>query len=142
MEILSIFFNANQKLIKKIIISEEKQILDLRCLAKNKFYYKVVLENKIIGYIPRDEKGILFQTWEEHVLNLFAVDFDQIDNPLRKAPSGAAEQIQYEKDEFYHPNKIKGEWLQLEYGPDDNVQYAWIKWREKDKLLIEMFYFA
>jgi hypothetical protein len=133
-------FNANQKLIKKISISEEKQVLALRCIGKNKYYFKVELEDKKIGYIPRNEKGILFQTWEEHILSLFSIGFDQIKNPICKEPYENADKIQFVEDELYEPNKIKGEWLQIKFGPDNNLQYAWIKWKDKNKLLIDFYY--
>lgn len=111
-------------------------------MDKNESYYQVKLENGDIGYILISSRKVIFQTWEEHILGLFSVGFDEKKNPLRKEPSLDAEMLYYNQDEFYHPNQIKGEWLQTKYGSEGNWQYGWIKWKSEDNLIIELYYFA
>lgn len=136
-------FDENQNKISEIIITEETEVLALKCLSRDKTVYEVLLDGSNVGYIPISEQKVEFQTWQEHVLNrLFAVGFNEENNPLRKEPSGDSKTIHYDQNEFYHPNQIKGEWLQVKWGSGDNWDYGWIRWRENDKLLIEMFYFA
>lgn len=50
--------------------------------------------------------------------------------------------VAYNEDELYHPHRIEGEWLQVKWGTDRNWQYAWIRWREGGKFLVELSYFA
>ena len=129
-------------MLKEIIITDENQELSLRCLSKDKSFYKVKLENNELGFIPLDERGVKFQTWEEHILSLFAIGFKESINPLRDKPSDESDKIYYDPDEFYHPNQIKGEWLQVKWGTEGDWEYGWVKWKENGKLLINFFYFA
>lgn len=135
-------YDASQKLLTTIIRTDENQIIALKCLDINESYYQVKLDNSDIGYIPLSSKKVMFQTWEEHILSLFSVGFDGKKNPLRKKPSLDAEMLYYDQDEFYHPNQIKGEWLQIKYGSEGNWRYGWIKWKSEDNLIIELYYFA
>ncbi len=135
-------FNFNGALIDFIKITDEYDVLALKCHEINELYYKVRLNNGVIGYLKRNNKLIIFQTWEKHVISLFAVGFDYKNNPLQIKPTINSIKLAYNKDEFYMPFKIKGEWLQLKWGYENNWKYAWIRWRNQSKLLIEFFYFA
>lgn len=135
-------YDTNQKLLTTIIRIDESQIIVLKCLDRNESHYRVKLDNGDIGYISLSSKKVIFQTWEEHILSLFAVGFDEKKNPLRKEPSLDAEMLYYDQDEFYHPNQIKGEWLQIKYGLESNWKYGWIKWKNEDNLIIELYSFA
>lgn len=134
--------NKDKQPIQPIVIKEEYQILALRCLSEDDNYYEVELPNKEIGYLEKHQKIIKFQTWEEHILSLFSVGFNYDENIIKTSPNNESESIRYESDEFYHPSQIKEEWLQVKWGSEGSWNYGWIKWREKEKLLIELFYFA
>lgn len=135
-------FDKGGKVQKHIVITDENQVLSLKCLSKDNSFYKVQFENNDIGFIPKSEKAVIFQTWEEHILGVFSVDFDEANNPLLEVPSEGSEKANYDKDEFYHPNQIKGDWLQVKWGSEDNWEYGWIRWKVGEKLLIELYYFA
>lgn len=142
-EVIAIFSNDKRKQISEIAIREETQVLVLKCLAKEEVYYKVLLEDGRSGFIPCNEESVVFQTWQEHIINnVFAVSFDATENPLLKEASEESYKLYYDRDEFYHPSKIEGEWLQLRWGYEGSWEYGWIKWRRNDKLLVELFYFA
>lgn len=135
-------YTQEHKLIRQITRTDENQIIALMCVAQDEQYYQVKFEDEVTGFIQRNSKQVVFQTWEEHVLDVFSVDFDIKDNPLRKDPSEGASTLDFDQDEFYHPNQIKGEWLQVKWGSEGNWNYGWIKWKEKNKLLIDLYYFA
>jgi hypothetical protein len=135
-------YDEKQNLFIKLVRADESQVIALKCLTHDKRYFQVELDNNGIGLIPRNSTKVMLQTWEEHILSLFSVGFDEQKNPLLKEPSLSAEQLYYDQDEFYHPTQIKGEWLQVKWGSEENWNYGWIKWKDKDKLLIELFYFA
>lgn len=120
-------------------------LLALKVTSELNDYYEVVVNENtwIKKYIKKNNPLLKFQTWEEHILSsVFAVGFDENKNPLRSYPSLSADTLYYDKDEFYYPNQIKGEWLQVKWGSEGNWNYGWIKWKDKDRLLIEIFYFA
>jgi hypothetical protein len=136
-------FDKNQKEVSKFVITEETEVLALKCLSQCESTYEVLLQNNNVGYIPVSEKKVKFQTWQEHILNrLFAVGFNTRDNPLHEEPFEGSKKIWSDKDDFYHPCRIKGDWLQVKWGTEFSWNYGWVKWREKEKLLIELFYFA
>ncbi len=136
-------YDSLKNRISEIALTDEYQILKLRCLKKDGMYYKVRLDDNSIGYVPNNPDLIAFQTWEQHLLKVFCVGFNPKDNPLRQGPSAtAATGPPYTDDNFYHPHKVQGDWLQVSYGYDDNAKYAWIKWKENNRLLVEFYYFA
>lgn len=119
--------------------------LALRCIEMQNDTCKVIVnENlKIEKKYPLENKGLVFQTWEEHILSVFSVGFDLISNPPLERPSkDSRELIHYDKDEFYHPSQIKGDWLQVKWGSEGDWKYGWIRWKDGQKLLVELYYFA
>jgi hypothetical protein len=124
------------------VIKDEYQKLTLNCLSTEGDFYKVFLEDSLIGYLAKNQPEISFQTWGEHVLSVFAVGFDIKRNPIKKEPNNLSSEISYDVDEFYHPAKVQGNWLQIKWGTEGNWHYGWIKWKDKDKLIIELLYFA
>ncbi len=91
-------------------------------------------------YIEDNSSILAFQTWEECILNLFAVGFDPEKTPILSNLEKDAETILYNEDELYHPNKIKGKWLQIKWGTENAWKYGWIQWKNKEKLLIEPYF--
>lgn len=85
---------------------------------------------------------LTFQTWEEHILDAFSVGFDVKTNSLRKDPLDGSDTLHFDRNEFYHPTQIKGEWLQVKWGSEGNWSYGWVKWEENGRLIIELNYFA
>lgn len=118
--------------------------LALRCIKIKNDTCKVIVneEKMIIKNYTLKNKGLIFQTWEQHILSLFAVGFDEQKNPIKESPIESAQTKYFEKDEFYHPVEIKNDWLKIKWGSYNNWEYGWIKWKYKNSLLIELFYFA
>jgi hypothetical protein len=135
-------YDGNQKLLTTIIRTDENQIIALMCLAQGERFYQIKFDDEQVGYIPNESKQIVFQSWEEHILDVFSVDFDTKANPLRKEPVEDSNTLYFDEDEFYHPNQIKDEWLQVKWGGEGNWNYGWIKWKDGGKLLIKLYYFA
>jgi hypothetical protein len=136
-------FNKQKQAVKYVVITEEYHPVFLKCLSEATDYYQVKTDDGKIGYISKKARGIKFQTWEQHILaSVFSVSFKVGGNPLKEAPNDQASEIVYDPDEFYHPSKIEGDWLQVKWGSEGNWRYGWIKWKNEDKLLIELSYFA
>jgi hypothetical protein len=138
------YFNDQFKIddIDPYTIKPENILLVFKCLGKENGFYKVVVnENKkTIKYIKESDSNFKFQTVEEHILTVFSVDFNEKDNPLRSTPDDKSQQTQKNKNSFYYPIKVSGDWLMVE---DDNKQNFWIKWRDKEgKLILELYYDA
>lgn len=140
-DVIDIYDLKNNK-VTKIVKNDEYQIIALNCIEKNNDYYVIELENGTKGKIKTDLKFIQLQSWEEHILSVFSVEFDNQTNPLLLNPKDNSSKQLYNSDELYFPVKIKENWLQVKYGEERNYKYGWIKWKENDYLLIDFFYFA
>lgn len=139
----SIFvFNEQKQPFTSIVITYEYQILALKCLMNTKDFYKVQISDSVSGYLLKINPLIKYQTWEEHVLSVFSVGFNEKTNPIRIKPNNTASLVNYVSGEFYLPYKIQGDWLQVRWGSDKDWEYGWIIWEKNGTLIIELFYFA
>ena len=119
-------------------------MLVFKCINKEGNFYKVIINEKSeeIGFIHVTDKKFKFQTKEQHILSAFSIDFDSNKNPIRQQPSKTSSILLYDKDEFYIPTKISGDWVMVKWGSEGDWNYGWVKWQENDAWLIELFYFA
>lgn len=135
-------YESKGELLTTLRKPEEYQVIALRCLGQTTSFYHVILDNGKKGFISRYSKHIKFQTREEHILNLFSVRFNESSNPLMEQASSKSNNLHFDKDEYYHPDQIKGEWLRVKWGSENNWSYGWVKWKDKNRLAIEFYYFA
>lgn len=120
-------------------------LLVYRCIGEDQLSYLVIANESTgeVKYIKKSDKNYKFETWKEHILDAFSVGFDKKSNLIRKAPSSTAASVTYDPDEYYHPVKIIGDWLQVKWGENESMNTGWVRWRfSNDDLLIEIFYFA
>lgn len=133
-------YDANLMIKSVFIWTDECQVFFFPCIDKTHKYYKVILDNDEIGYIPKNSKQVIFRTWKDHIIkDVSFVKFDGLANPIMKKPNKKSEILDYNNEEFYQPIKIRGDWLEIKFG--DN-KCGWIKWRNNCNLIIEFFYFA
>lgn len=121
-------------------------LLALKCVGEDASRYLVVVNEttRLKKYVRKHDAGFQFQTWQQHILDLFAVGFDRSNNPLRMSPTESVQAIRLlSTDVIFHPRQIKGDWLKVSWNiSDKKVRYGWVKWRGNGKLLVELFYFA
>lgn len=116
-------------------------------------YLKVsdTLENKMLEVIVNETTGekkyikdsssiLQFQTWEECISNLFAVQFDSEKTPLWAKMGGNSETISYSSTIIYHPNQINDDWLQVKWESENGWKYGWVRWRKNEELLIDPYF--
>jgi hypothetical protein len=123
-------------------------LLALKCVGEDKSRYEVIVneENRLKKFVKKDDIVLKFQTWENHILKTFAVDFNRKDNPLREKPDGKEKVVDLPKETTFHPVELKGDWLKVGWDSSKKegkeTGFGWVKWKENQKLLIELFYFA
>ncbi len=125
------------------------------CLAKTARSYKVLNNGSEVRYLPRT-KAYHFITWEKYIMSSLGIRNN--DQPLRVKPGGADTIIFPKGLNMFCPVKVQEDWLQVKYdcffSKDDNDHEGepcsayisdcgdpatgWIKWREKNKVLIEI----
>lgn len=121
-------------------------LLALKCTGEDNNRYEVIVnEDTGLKKFLKKDPALKFQSWEEHVKGAFAVKFNQVENPLRESPDGKARK-DLPKEVPFHPVEAKGEWLKVRWGesqqPKKDTASGWIKWRDGDQILVELFYFA
>ena len=127
-------------------------VLALKCVGKDANRFQVVVNDstRLTKFIRRRDDSFKFQTWKDHVLDLFAVGFDPANNPLRTGPGENVSTLPVPSEKVtFHPLQINGNWLKVSWNVADNtkrknkkVKHGWVKWRQNGKLLIYFFYFS
>ena len=129
--------------IRPYVFSYDNDVLVFRCVEKKGGYYRIVVNEKegIVKLISSQEKTLMFQTWEQHLLSVYAVEFDPKENSLRKGADSLAARMPFEKEQIYMPDKIKADWLRVKWGEGQRPKQGWIKWKdEAGNLLVGVFY--
>lgn len=123
-------------------LKPEDRILVFRVIGRKNNAYSIVVneERNIIKYLKPNIAYFNYETWQQHIIKAFSVDFSPRKNHLKAAPLDTARSLPFDKEQFYHPVEIRGDWLKVK---DDNNNVGWIKWRNrKGELLIQIFYEA
>lgn len=123
-------------------------VLALKCVSEDESRYEVIVneETGLKKFVRKDDPTLKFETWEEHIPKAFAVGFNQEENPLRETPEGKVKAIDLPKEATFHPVEIKGEWLKVSWSnskkAEKNNKFGWVRWRENNKILVELFYLS
>ncbi|MCK6612510.1 MAG: hypothetical protein L6Q78_15900 [Bacteroidia bacterium] len=124
--------------LQSIRVSEQIRKHGFQCLDLSQGQYRIAHQQKIY-FIPQSDNRFKFLSLENYILSMAAVGFTPSTNPLRQEPDSRSRILKWEPDEIYIPRKIKGDWLQVEYGEMGSTKKAWIKWRAQGRSCIELF---
>jgi hypothetical protein len=77
-----------------IVFEDEKNIINFRCIDTTNNYYIIRTVTNDTFLVDRKSDKVIFQTWEEHLLNyVSSIKFEIKTNPLRKEPCENSDQI-------------------------------------------------
>ncbi|KGO80730.1 hypothetical protein Q763_09320 [Flavobacterium beibuense F44-8] len=131
----------NGEISSQFIFNDENNIHTFKCISTDSLYYKVEYNNETL-YLKKSDK-FTFEPWEIHVLKVPFIGFDYSKNSIHEYPNDDSKTISFDPDTFYSPVQLAGKWMQIVWADsNNNNKYGWIKWKENDKLIIELFYFA
>lgn len=109
-----------------------------RVIAEDETYYTIDFWDQGHKLYRKSDSTLGFSTWEQHLIkSVAAVGFNPKDNPIKAEPDENSKELHYYHDTFYHPLRLEGDWVFLKKYDEE---YGWIKWRDGDMLLIELFY--
>jgi hypothetical protein len=123
-------------------------LLALKCTGEEKNRYEVIVneDTGLKKFVKKDDPALKFQSWEDHVKGAFAVKFDEVENQLRESPEGKVENAKLPVDVTFHPVEVNGAWLKVRWngskGSKKDSGSGWVKWRDDNQILVELFYFA
>lgn len=139
-------------------------IMQFVCLEKAEKYYKVLAGYDQVFFLPVAE-DYEFVTWQDYILTSFGVrrntdlDSEWKDQPLRKLPNASSEELDIPEGlEMFCAMEMKGEWLKVKYDCFYNTETeleegapcheyidkcantvtGWLKWRDNNKVLIDV----
>lgn len=89
-------------------------------------------------------QNFTYKKWEEFISKIYVGITDK--SPLRTSKDVRAEIIENHQEYYYEVINVEGDWLQVqcwtdcEGCPEDKVIKGWVRWKEKNRLLIELYY--
>lgn len=134
---------------KPFAFHPEVTLLVLRVSGENKEFYEVFVneENGLKKYVKKDDSTLKVESWEKHILETYAIDFEEKDNPILIKQMGEKKEVDYEKVDLFMADKTDGDWLQIKWeteevseGEESKFENGWIRWKKEGILLIDWFY--
>ncbi|QQS41740.1 MAG: hypothetical protein IPM63_01980 [Acidobacteriota bacterium] len=132
-------------------------LLALRVVGEDAALYEVVVneESDLRKFVRKDDENLAYESFEDHILTVYAVDFDQKANPLRSGPEGEPLSGNFSKVPIFKPSKVEGDWLEVIFSDPETGEAdansngrtkeparGWIRWRDGSHLRIALFYVA
>jgi hypothetical protein len=119
----------------------------LRCKSSNNGWLEVIVNNENGQTYWLERRGnIKFFTWEEYLKEMFAVGrMPGEAQKIRESPVDNAGEIKYEGIDCFKVRSLRGDWIEIftsDYcGADSKmkIKSGWIKWRNGDRIIIELF---
>jgi hypothetical protein len=124
-------------------------LLVLKCVRKIDGRYEVIVnkETKLKKYVRADDSTMKFETWEEHIVNVISVSFNQDENPLLEVPGGQPIIKKFFDKPRFISKEVKGNWLRVQWLRNEPLtneaaiyDSGWVKWKKDGILLIELEY--
>ena len=121
----------------------------LVCLSKSKTYYKILINNTQIGFVPNDTSFTFF-TWNSILLSSSIKRLTK-NNPIKISSNETSNNIEYNcQSGILKVLKVKSlenkSWIQVSF-PENcetyptnqtKVKKGWILWKEENKILVEI----
>lgn len=126
----------------------ENYLLVFSCfnVDSSKFEIRIGAKNALKkAYIDKNDARFKFKTWQEHIVTEVSfVGFNPTENPLLDSKDDTAHKISLGvgDDDFIEPVLIQDDWLKVRFRDHGTERFGWIKWKNHNKLIIELFYFA
>lgn len=117
----------------------------IEVISEDKDRYQVSIGNGQSKFIRKSEKSVKYYSWTNFILKYEynSIIVDKKTNPVRVFPSEKSKKVLYiDYDTFsIYGKKIVGDWLKVEVQDIESIEsfktYGWVKWRDKEKLLID-----
>lgn len=142
-------------------------IMHFVCISSTQKAYKVLVNYNESKYLPKT-KAYVFKSWNEYIMSSFGIrrsisperNYTVSHQPLRKQFSEKSDTLSIPSGyEMFCPVEIKGDWLRVKFDcfyNDENNKHegepcynyidkcknpvsGWFKWRDGNKLLIDIF---
>lgn len=136
---------------KPVILDTDRMDLVLKCTGRDKSRYEVLVNDETVlkKYVKKSDRNLRFETWEAYIVDMFAVSFDEKENPVLESPQGKVKHMpQPLKEWTFKPVEVKGIWMKIEWQVDrahpsgGKKDYGWIRWRDAENIIVHYFEMA
>lgn len=134
-------------------------LLGLRVVGEDDRRYEVVVneESDLRKFVRKDDDNLMYEEFGPNILTAFAIEFDPAANPLLDARAGKKIETDYSKITRFEPSQVDGDWLRLDWKPQEKDEKAgnsavspdkssdatgWIRWRKGTKMLVKIYYIS
>lgn len=121
---------------------------NFRCKSTTTDWLQLVVNNEsgLTLWIKRT-KTTSYLTWEDYLKNASLVErLNESKQKIRRIPDNSGEEIRYEGQDCFQVKSLKGDWIEIftpdhcdEVDPKNKVKSGWIKWRDRNKLIIDYY---
>lgn len=148
------------------VFDPEYGLMHFACTGKTNRAYRVLINYSQVKWLPR-QKDYQFKSWEQYIESAFGIrrktTADSTRTPIglvRKDPTDEADSVSIPAgQELFCPLQVKGDWVKVQYDcfyNSDNNPYdgqpcrnyinkcpnpitGWLRWRQDNKQLIDIF---
>lgn len=100
-------------------------------------------EKKISKFIPINS-NVSVLSWFEYFMGS-AIGFNKLLNPIKSNPIETADVIKYDESIIWEIAEVKGDWIKIVCSnicdnacPENSTTEGWIKWKNKDVMIIDL----
>lgn len=122
--------------ITPIFFKPDYGIFYLVCISEKNENYEIQIDEENTAILPKG-KDLEFMSWDNFLLNTTGIsNLDWVKNPLKKEPNDKSISLDINEGDDFKIIDIYHEWIQIS---NEKQQIGWIKWKEGNKLLIDIF---
>ena len=144
------FQGVTQNGLSPFAYHSDYDLLVFRCVQRKDGFFQVIVNEstRSTKLLPDSLAMFKFYTWEQHILSDVAfITFNHADNPVRSGPYESSARFDSQSvtfgDHFYQPMAIRGKWLQVRWeGEGKSWNEGWVKWKDNDIIIVDLYYFA
>lgn len=149
----TIYTTISRKENQEIVLRPQVKKIEIRAFYPD---YDIIIfdadkkENEYLVYVGSEVKrivsysGLTYMNWEDFISGIYLGLTDE--SPLKTLKDDNSETIKDYKLYSYEVTSVEGDWLKVrclkdcEGCPSGTMVEGWVKWRNKNQLLVELFY--
>lgn len=125
-------------------------LFKIKCTELTKTGFKVVVNEKTgLTKEIRQSKKVKLQSWENYVIQVFAIDFESEKLSIYKKLNRRPFKETPRRSGITVPIEIKGDWMRIIWSETDNYPtknnndgIGWIKWKNDNKIAITVYHLS
>lgn len=135
-----------KKWLKPELLWLDYSTLNFRCRSISYNWLELIVNNDTgRTYWLRKTKAVEFKNWEEYLKGMFGVErLSKHPQKIKESSSDFSQEIEYSGKDCFVVISMEGDWIEIkrpEYCSESEEKFesGWIRWRDKNQLIINYF---